>query len=67
MGLWKNFKTVVSNKITGAPLGNQEVDISQINMGGAKDPRDQEAVFPAWFFSSRLKHQFGAGQIQMIQ
>ncbi len=40
--------------ISQTPVGNQEVGLSQINYSGVQDPADQEAIYPQWFFSSRL-------------
>ena len=51
MGIIKDF--FQKRNIT-IPISNQEVGLSQLNYSGAESPEDKEAIYPDWFFSSRL-------------
>jgi HK97 family phage portal protein len=54
MGLFKNAKELVSKYITtNTPVGNQEVGLARLGTSNIED-KGREAVFPQWFFSSRL-------------
>ncbi len=52
--LASNIGTLGKRIIPGTPLGNQEVGLAQLNYTGSQDPADREAIYPQWFFSSRL-------------
>ena len=39
---------------SSTPMTNQEVGLEQINYSGVPDPQDREAIYPQWFFSSRI-------------
>lgn len=54
MGLASNLLHLVKRIIPSTPITNQEVGLAQINYSGAQDPQDRQAIYPQWFFSSRL-------------
>ena len=57
MGLFQNLKELASKRITvNTPMGNQEVGLAQVNRNNQEDSADngRQAIFPQWFFSSRL-------------
>jgi len=58
MGYFKklasNARVLTKKVLPGSPVGNQEVGLSQLNYSGVQDPSDREAIYPQWFFSSRL-------------
>jgi HK97 family phage portal protein len=45
---------VFIDKRTSEPVGNQEVGLSGLAYTNQQLPSDREAIYPAWFFSSRL-------------
>ena len=55
MGLIGNIQEWITEKrITSfTPMGNQEVGLAQVNYNGEED-LGREAIYPQWFFSSRL-------------
>lgn len=56
MAFFKNLKENIGNLskrvITSTPITSDEVGLYQLNISGA--PEDHEAIYPQWFFSSRL-------------
>lgn len=55
------FKDLINNLsylskriIPGAPISSDELSLTQLNYSGIQDPADREAIYPQWFFSSRL-------------
>jgi hypothetical protein len=39
--------------LPGSPVSNQEISLTGVQWSG-EDPRNREAIYPQWFFSSRL-------------
>jgi hypothetical protein len=54
MGLFTNVKEILGKRVTSStPIGNQQVGLSSLSYNG-ETPEDREAIYPQWFFSSRL-------------
>ncbi len=63
MGLFRNLKELVTGNTIKA-ISNQEIGLEQLNFSGAYE-ESREAIYPQWFFSSKLGQPRGIDTIKI--